>query len=587
MKTIASHRTAILLSILVGFVYGSHHFFIPYFLGSQEYYPVTGASQVDMGLYYGPRARAVYEGQWFAGDISVIENKESPSMLPLLNPLILGGLGRIAGSLERAFILSDFLFPALIFLAVYALSLEFADRRFPALMFSSLFMFSPKLWLFLPPVSSFAAKELFHSVFLWTKPEALYFTRFEYPKITFLFYVLAVYFLLRAMRDGGWKHILMGGLSFGLVFYTYLYDWAYIITALAIFQALLWRDRGMALTKRLMPAMAVSVTVASFWLVNMLRLKRMAHYHDLFLRFGVEISRSVRVSTWTTYARNAGLAGVLVWLAKKKPEKKFEFLYLASFLLAMFAVLNVQVVLGFNPQADHWYRIQFLPVGLAFFVIALFCYDRLKSFPAIARYASFGGIILMLFIFGAAGASQYAYSGEHSSLFTLDSAYASSYTWLNNHTDRFSVVGSIALSTNHEILLHTHNKVFMPTGFNTMISDAEITDRFLRTARMYSLAPERVSSMFADQEFYFFHERFRDTSLDTFFRASRRVVDSEMSGDVERAYRYISGMPAKVPYQLNYLYYGPREKSLGKDPGDMLQGLKKVYDANGVIIYKL
>ena len=105
MKTIASHRTAILLSILVGFVYGSHHFFIPYFLGSQEYYPVTGASQVDMGLYYGPRARAVFEGQWLAGDISVIENKNSPSMLPLLNPIILGGLGKVMGSLERAFII--------------------------------------------------------------------------------------------------------------------------------------------------------------------------------------------------------------------------------------------------------------------------------------------------------------------------------------------------------------------------------------------------------------------------------------------------------------------------------------------------
>src|SRR3989338_6851091 len=120
-STVLRQRAGILLGLVVGAVYVSHHFFTPLFLENPDsgYYPITKGSYYDEATFYALRANASYHGEWRAGDISLSEYIGSPAILPVVNPLILGALGKIFGGMRNAFIVSDFLFPALIFFFLY------------------------------------------------------------------------------------------------------------------------------------------------------------------------------------------------------------------------------------------------------------------------------------------------------------------------------------------------------------------------------------------------------------------------------------------------------------------------------------
>src|SRR3989344_2761737 len=170
------HRVALLLSVVISLVYGSHHFFIYKILKERglEYTPVTVAGNFDEGMYYALRVKRAFDGDIAVGEVSLKEYN-NPTFLPVLNPLIMASFGHIFGGLENGFIASDFILPPLIFLAIYFLAFEILGGKMSAILFASIFMFFPKFGLF--PSSgafpfSYSAREL-------------YFSRFEYPTVTF------------------------------------------------------------------------------------------------------------------------------------------------------------------------------------------------------------------------------------------------------------------------------------------------------------------------------------------------------------------------------------------------------------------
>ena len=91
------HWMALAIAFGVGLVYACHHFFIPRFIDPQEgaYYPVTRADYFDEVLLYGPRAHSAFLDFGIRGDFSLAEYPKSPALLPILNPLLLGGFGKV------------------------------------------------------------------------------------------------------------------------------------------------------------------------------------------------------------------------------------------------------------------------------------------------------------------------------------------------------------------------------------------------------------------------------------------------------------------------------------------------------------
>ncbi|MFY9462568.1 MAG: hypothetical protein WAP52_00070, partial [Candidatus Sungiibacteriota bacterium] len=358
-STVRRHGAVLALAILVGLIYGSTHFFIPRELAKTggDYRPLTFASHADASVY-GIRANAVYQGQWLTGDISIQEQSGNPATLPLLNPLLMGGLGRILGSLDRAFILSDFIFPPLIFIALYFLAFELTRARTLALFFATFFIFIPKAILTIPPIT-LPLLQTFLQHILPDTSDILYFIRFEYPKITFLFSVPALYGLLRAIRRdqneprnttladplrGSKMNIAkvnirgerwstwLAGICFGLMFYTYLHDWVYFFIAISLIGAILALSGKYKVCVRLASIAGIGFVISAPYWYNFFLLRQLPQYQDIAARIGLEMSRSLRwTSVEKSYFRIAALIAAMLYIVPKR--ERVPLFYLSGLLL--------------------------------------------------------------------------------------------------------------------------------------------------------------------------------------------------------------------------------------------------------------
>lgn len=589
------HAGAIASGALVGIIFISHHILIPLFFfddAHARYFPVTRDSFYDEAILYVPRAQAAFLDFRAHGDISVAGQDQSPSLLPMLNPLILGGLGKILGSLERAFVASDFLFPVLIFFLLYALALACAGRPIPALLFAVFFIFFPKLGMAFPPLSAASFEEI-RAVFVpfAHAAEPLHFLGFEEPKVTFLFLAGAWLLIWRALQSASAYASLAAGVSFGLLFYTYFYDWTAVFVALFFLLVFFLLSKQYRRAKCVLIIAGVGFLVSSAYWWNLFVFYQMPHAADIMARVGTEISREFRfASVWKSYVRAGTLMSLLVLWIRLKKEYQWSPAHMLIAFLGTYAVLvNAQVITGINPEPDHWYRTQFLPVSLSIFLLSLWAYDRIVRGRGRA-YAKLGAFLLLLFLFVSVGVSRYVYAKEHAAAFSIPQRVFESYAWLNAHTSRESVVGAfVPLAESHnDFLIHTHNKVFLPYGVATAVSNEELWDRFAILADLFQFDSREFAKVAQDFVVpYVFVGTYFDRSFDSAFSPARKAIPEGLLEEKVRAYeaRRLSDGPFSSPYRLDYIYIDAKNMPWGGDPGSVFSSLKKIYDREGIVIY--
>jgi len=581
------HWLAIMIMVVVGMVYGSRHFFVAGILEEkgERYHPVTVSGNYDEGMFYGPRANAVYRGALLAGDIEIQENRTSPAILPILNPLVMGGMGRLFGSLEKAFIVSDFLFPALIFFVLYLVAFELTSKRFLALTFVVVFVFVPRIFLAIPPVTGAAFRE-FVASFIPDASNVLYFARFEYPKVTFLFFALALYFIIRSLQRNERYASIAGGVAFGLLFYTYLYDWVYVGVSIGLTALFLAFQRNFTSMKQLLRILGVGILVSAFYWWNIFRLRSLPHYDEIVARIGVEVGRRLRLATaWRTYLRAIVLA-FMAWVAYRKRRSPVT-AYLISSIITIAVVLNLQIILGFNPQPDHWHRVQFLSVALAFLVV----FDRFVL-PLLRRFSPVIGkgiaVSVIFFMVGKSMYAQYAWSEVNAERYAVPKSYESSYEWLDAHVPAGTIVGSISPVTSSELLLYTAQKPFLVGGFNSTVPDETIWRRFAVMNAVMGMKGDEFLALLQDSTMvtYLFTDEFRNRSFDAYFRENERVIPTELKEEELKRYRAMVEQ-GKILGTPQYLYIGPREEKLiGREVREILYG-EVVYRNEDLRLYRI
>lgn len=582
------HWAAIFIGVAVGLVYVSHHFFIPRFLRSPDvvYYPITKQAHYDEATFYALRANAAYRGPWISGDSSLAEYAGSPAILSIISPVIMGGLGRVLGSLQSAFVVSDFLFPAFIFFLLYFLFWELTGRTVPSLLFATLFIFSPKIGLYLPPVSALNARELLLSFLPFLAGHGrLYFSEIEEPKITFLFLIACVYLVVRALQRKETATTVGAGISFGLLFYTYFYDWVSVGIALAALAFMCLLQRDFSSVKKLALMGCVGAFTSSGYWFNFFSLHRLPQYQDIFSEVGIEIGRRFRFfSVWKSYVRNI----VLVFCVAILPSlrRKPAVLFFVAMLLSYFVTVNIQVVTGFNVQPDHWYRTLFLPIFLVMSLLLVFLYDRYAPLSC-KRAARPVAALFLVFFFSSYLVSEYRMSRIYAEDFTIPVSELHSYQWLNAHTPPGSVVGALAYDTNYALLLHTHNKVFLPVGLATVSPHNERWQRLFALSKRYALSPEQFKRHASGGAYYFFGGKYLDHGFDrSFYRNALNYTfpDALLK---EKMFEYAHySFNGTVPYRLDYIFVGPREEALAST-SPAIASLPLVYNAGGVRIYRI
>ena len=184
--------------------------------------------------------------------------------------------------------------------------------------------------------------------------------------------------------------------------------------------------------------------------------------------------------------------------------------------------------------------------------------------------------------------AEYRTSRVNADTFAVPKATVQSYDWLNKNTLPGSVVGAIAYDTNYEILLHTRNRVFLPVGLATVAPHEERWERFRALSRIYGLSSEAFREHASRGAYYLFAAKYTDHGFDrSFTRSALNYKISDKALD-EETRRYESDVPNTLPqYRLDYLYVGPNERAFRSPSLEALPYVKKVYDAEGVEIYRL
>lgn len=587
---IRTHGIALAIALVVGLVYASHHFFIPlFFLDSEKeiYEPLAG-DYGDEVLLYGPRAHDAFVNFGIRGDFSLAEYPRSPAILPMLNPLLLGGLGKMFGSMNAGLIASDIIFPSLIFLCLYFFMYEAGIRRRASVFFSTLFIISPQFGISIPPVSSFHLRALVQTVFPFlAKNEALYFSHFDEPKLTFVFFVFFLYMLTRALKRQTRNNVIFAGISFGILFYTYLYDWATIITSLCLMAIYFFATKDYRRFKIVATIIATGLCVSSYYWTNLIMLRNLPTGHDVIARLGGEFSHYVRFATvWKSYVRAVTLA-MFLWIYVQRQAKE-AVIILSSVLVSYIVVVNEQMITGFNIEPDHWYRVQFLAVAATVFLLGYVLYG--KWAPARIRlYESAACYVFVIYALILFFAGQYAYSVEKAHAFALPIAYRESLAWLEANTQNGSVVGTFSIRGNLDLEMYTKNKVFLPFGLSTIASDGELWNRYMILARLWNVNPDRFVAMVRDgMGDYLFGSQYKAHTFDANFLHAQGYL----AGDIiaQKTKEYIALLKNKhliSPYRLDYLFVDRQEFFAWQEPRYLLASLTKVFDNGRVSIFRV
>lgn len=661
------HKAAIAMGITVSMVYGMHH--VALWRAAREqglrYHPLI--VNEDEALFTGPKAHAAEMGEVIVGDFNVAEYKDTRIyVLPFLSPLIMGNIARAAGSIERAFIVSDFLFPPIIFLLFYALLLLLSERRMLSLFGAALFIFIPQFLLAVPPITPYLQATL---LTLAAKGSSLYFSRVEDPQITIHLYLAAFIFFLLIFkgRKENWIAA-VAGICYGLLFYSYFYYWMYVSIALAVGIIFLWH-RMLAVRKRLIAATALGLLISIPHWINASLIAALPQYPDLFDRLGPEIGRVPNLEALPVFAYF--LHGLLIgasWFFFRAADKG-KALFLVSFLAPVYAAYNIQLVTGFNVHPDHWYKpalpivnatallaayhaikaygryltIRTLVIPWAILALFLF-FKTVDTEVALVRHASL--VLLIASSIGllwAVAAERYGWLRSRSA-FACIAAYAivlllakgislqrifiaknapktipaeefASYQWLTVHTAAYSVVATPSFTTNARLQLYTRNRLLLPNGYNTIAGDDELWRRLRLTNALFGTGTstyrsylEGVSDLggggaddsptddlsFAFEPtldrlavYYLFHMKYLDASPGSSFKGDiplsfpPSVIEREMS----RYENLNFNSASPLPYRLDYIYYGPRERLLAPDASP-LSTHEKIYDSGGIAIYR-
>lgn len=667
MKTFfAHHKYIFVAACMIAIIYGFHHIAISSHLHreNQEYHPIL--VNEDETLFTAPKAQAAFLGNYIVGDFNTFEHRdELPYVLPFLNPFLMGMLARLTGSVEHAFIVGDFLFPPIIFLLFYFLLFEIIPYRMISAASSILFLFVPKFFAFFPPLLRYLQAS-FITFFL--KEKTLYFSRIEDPQITVPLYLIAFYFLFRTISRRERMTPFIAGIAYGLLFYSYLYHWVYFSLGIIILLILLIIKKNYAAAQRVGYTIGIGLFLSLFHWINTYRLIKTPLWHEFFMRQGPEIGRALSHATLPLFAYFLHAILLIILLCFFWKKQPIVSPFITAFLIPIYAVYNLQVITGFNIHPDHWIKATLVPLGIAWTVIAVWIvrdYHTLftKQYAAVIGSAFAGFLIakalftenpfiyflsVVIFLIATAAVILIWLSKKYFRLsnYTLGSLIAilaitifftkgiltnytfvalyqnttlpqnevASYQWLNEHTPKYSVIATPSFTTNSRLQLYTHNRLFLPNGYNTYALENELWDRFLLTNQLFHIAPpvfaaslDGSSTLAGGKEtgtptglyplfkpdfddlpvYYLFHMRYlKDTTPGASFKSEVSVsfpdaVKKEKMR--EYALRLKTALPT-IPYRLDYLYYGPREQRRGPNPALFLP-LRKIYDENGIQIY--
>ena len=496
--------------------------------------------------------------------------------------------------------MTDFLFPILLFTAIFFVLYAFTQHKFFSLFSAHVTMLFPQLPTLVPP-SSFT--ELKTMLFQFTPSIGVPASELNFlGRDSFIpsapFFVFMFYFVYQALSSKERKkwYIILGGIFYGLLFYLYFYFWVFATIFLGVLFLVFLFARNHQAVKTVLYVGALGLVVSvPFW-INQYYLAQLPSYGDIVARMGVEEGHGIRWFLWKTYLLLFLMAGIAVWVGRRFSKEVLGY-FLAALALTGIIAYNANVVVGWTLQSDHWGNKVFLITnGIAWPPILYYGWQYLAPFFKRKyvfnekRIFSVIAIVVVTLLTTHVAESSIKESIKHVSYYTVPEGLMDAYEWLTKNTPKESVVVTPSIETNIELAAYTHNRIFQARAQNNLLSKAEVLDRLYITYQFFGVSPEKFFEVITSPlgVFNFFTAEYNSKALDSSLRPDKYSIyqlPQEVAKNVLNEYTHFT-MPEKIPYRFDYVFVGPREKEANRKI--FLPGIQElVYQKDGVEIYKL
>jgi hypothetical protein len=543
-------RLTILAALFVGLVYSFYHWAIPNLWQVKDYSPLvlnqnSPSFVVDETFYYGTKVRKILNGSWPAGT----ETGEA------VGAISMAILAKISGGIDKAFMLADFIFPALTFLILaYLLNLWLKNRllMLTAALLVLTFYHYLTYFPYLPSVVKLMIQ-------YWKEGSYSTLIRSFHPQISLgLFFIFAAFL----WEKSSWW---LTALLLALLTYTHFYYWTVALIWLLI-----------KLQKKATKILIVfGVLTIPYWfnLIHFLANKNNQDFlnrnyfylpitlnQGLLLIFGFCLAYLVQVKAWRWF-----------WLS----------FYGAIITLVVISMLTK---FGYDDPIGHWFLRVVNPLTAILMITSLF--NKLKLKPALL-------ILICLLVLGFQFRLHWQYFKENAEAFSLEPEKQQVFNWLNQATPRNSTVITANLKDNLYLSVYTHNQVYLPQAQLDLASTEELTTRFLQIYRLAEIPAEKIRLMFADNQELKAIKRFELDDCAGHYLYFRQFNGSDYYGcsipenKLQQILAQYESMSPQLTYPADYWLWGPYEKQWAQINPETIANWQKLWENSQYKIYKL
>ena len=356
----AGSRLLLFVGILVNLVIFPLNHIVGSGVNRGDYTPFAVVPQVSAQIFdetqlYVPGPSRFFRTGQVRAELDTFELRDLPNSYPVLHSVLVGLFAKSLGSLEWGWMVSHAIAPALIWAVFFWIACSFV-RSGPlamAIAWAVCFIaFGPRNFLLL-------AKDRFI--------QPLELTRMPQPGLAFLFLILAIWLLARALARPKLLRILTGGILAGSLFYIYYFYWIAFFAgagALLIVVAMIGKWDYVKTTASVIVLGCLAGIPFFLWTIEAMRA---GHQRQLMMRVG----SFTRTPNLTGLALALALL-VALWLYCKlrmggQPDQQPIF---AAVLLAIATGaaigINFQLVTGFDAQHGHFYNRALQPLLMYF-----------------------------------------------------------------------------------------------------------------------------------------------------------------------------------------------------------------------------
>jgi hypothetical protein len=493
-----------LISLLVGLLFLLPHIVRIFYIGSfRDYTPFAGqtpSSTVwDETFMYASQVNFTLQQHGLANDTDAFEHRSEPFPYSIIPIEIEAGIAKLTGNLGTAQILCHFLFPAITaWLMMTLLGWYGASTPLAALLGLAIMVvgFSPRTVMM---GNMDVLRRGLHASFA----ETLQFSRNPHPNMSFPFFLAAAMSAAIALSRKSVGYSVLAGLLGGLLFYTYIFyaiDWT--VACILLFWMSFWKNP--LIYKNIRLTLFINMLVAIPFLLWVRASKLSGAYFHRTYRLGM-----MRSHLPTKDGLELGIAWIFMvaiatvwflWSRRSKPSNDFDSLEMSrvSFLVFTCAALggiigmNMQIVTGFNVQAEHHFpHMVIQPTVLILLAIAFVGWT--KSNLRIWQYQTSWSVALFVMLFTGCTISQVdaaVHSAPYHRITTSDRIL---FKWLKINSSVGDVVATTNLRLCTIIPVYTHDYTLLVNGSRTSGTDEEVIERFLLASALTRTPVDRVA----------------------------------------------------------------------------------------------